>query len=304
MATLAHLRPVPTIEPHSSGTPTPQSAASTPAPTGPHGPHWTEADVPEWLRKHMRFWQVEPTPIRARTWMLEGLDHIQANRLDLPRHLDGIKVQLRRLWDRQNKPAAGTKRKSDASGGTPAKKAKGTTPIKSEREAQMPPPPPKLLGNLKGKYAIETDFRCCEGHSDRAHDALCHIALSPGDGETMRGQLQMGNFNDYKILMFFEKRPIEVSSEKVWFRWRGRKGYGSNRKYRGDENHGWVKFRGNGEIEVWFDKMRVHLIAQKGRALGEKNKQNVHAFWGDWHEYDEKEIDLLDTSKLFPDCQR
>ena len=120
--------------------------------------------------------------------------------------MDGIKVQLRRVWDSQNKRAAGRKRKSDASGGAPAKKAKGTTPIKSEREAQMPPPPPKLLGNLKGKYAIETDFRCCEGHSDRAHDALCHITLSPGDGETMRGQLQMGNFNDYKILMFFEKR--------------------------------------------------------------------------------------------------
>ncbi|KAJ4002633.1 hypothetical protein NW766_012756 [Fusarium irregulare] len=292
MATLAHLQPVPTIEPHSSVTSTPQSAASTPAPTGPHGPHWTEADVPEWLRKHMRFWQVEPTPIRARTWMLEGLDHIQANRLDLPQHLDGIKVQLRRVWDSQNKRAAGRKRKSDASGGAPAKKAKGTTPIKSEREAQMPPPPPKLLGNLKGKYAIETDFRCCEGHSDRAHDALCHITLYPAT---------MGNFNDYKILMFFEKRPTEVSSVKVWFKWRGRKGYGSNRKYRGDENHGWVKFRGNGEIEVWFDKIRVHLIAQKGRALGDKNKHNVHAFWGDWHEYDEEEIDLLDTSKLFPD---
>jgi hypothetical protein len=170
-----------------------------------------------------------------------------------------------------------------------------------ENESQMPPPPPKPLGNLKGNYAIETDFPCCEGHSDRAHDALCHITLSPDDDETMRGQLQMGNFNDYKILMFFETRPIEVSSEKVWFTWRGRKGYGSNRRYRGDENHGWVKFRGNGEIEVWFDKVRVHLIAQKGRALGDKNKHNMHSFWDQWHEYDEDGIDLLDTSKLFPD---
>ncbi|RFN46015.1 hypothetical protein FIE12Z_9766 [Fusarium flagelliforme] len=280
MATPAHLQPVPTIEPHFSATSKPQPAASIPAPTGPPGPQWTEADISEWLRKHMLFWQVEPTSIRARTWMLEGLDHIQ---------------------DRQNKPAAGTKRKSDASGGAPAKKAKGTTPIKSEGEAQMPPPPPKPLGNLKGKYAIETDFPCCEEHSDRAHDVLCHITLSPGDRETMRGHFQMGNFTDYKILMFFEKRPTEVSSEKVWFRWRGRKSYGTRRTYRGDENHGWVKFRGNGEIEVWFDKLRVHLIAQKGRALGEKNKHIVSLFWEDWHEYDEEEIDLMDTLKLLPD---
>ncbi|CAG7559733.1 unnamed protein product [Fusarium equiseti] len=195
MATPAHLQPVPTIEPHSSVTPTPQPGASTPVPTGTPSPQWTEGDIPEWLRKQMLFWQVQPTPIRARTWMLEGLDHIQANRLDLPQYLDGIKTQL-------------------------------------------------------GRYAIETDFPCCEEHSDRAHDVLCHITLCPGDGETMRGQFQMGNFTDYKILMFFEKRPTKVSPEKVWFRWRGRKSYGTRRTYRGDENHGWAKFRGNGEIEV------------------------------------------------------
>jgi len=119
-------------------------------------------------------------------------------------------------------------------------------PRQSSREGKHKCPKP--LGNLKGKYAIETDFPCCEEHSDRAHDVLCHITLSPGDGETMRGQFQMGNFTDYKILMFFEKRPTEVSSEKVWFRWRGRKSYGTRRTYRGDENHGWAKFRGNGEL--------------------------------------------------------
>ncbi|UZP38682.1 hypothetical protein NXS19_006498 [Fusarium pseudograminearum] len=305
--TPAHYQPHPTIESHSSATP--QPAASSRA-TGPPAPQWSERDVPPWLQKHMIFWKVEPTPIRARTWMLEGFDHFQINRLSLPSHLEGIKKELEQEWEKQSKvapkkPATRAKRKADTDVNAPAsKRTKGPTPIKSEGTPQIempPPPPPKPLGNLKGKYAILTDLACCEGQSDPAHDYMCNIVLSPGDGETMRGHFNMGEHMDYNILMFFEKRPTEASSQKVWFRWRGTKSYGGFKKYRGDDNHGWVKFLGDCRIEVWFDKLRVHLDAQKGRGMGEKSKHSMVGFWGNWHDYDEKGIDLLDTSKLFPD---
>jgi hypothetical protein len=128
-----------------------------------------------------------------------------------------------------------------------------------------------------------------------------NIVLSPDDGETMQGHFNMGEHTDYNILMFFEKRPTKASSRKVWFRWRGTKSHGGFQKYRGDDNHGWVKFLGDCRIEVWFDKLRVRLDAQKGRGMGENSKHSVVRFWEYWHDYDDKGIDLLDTSKLFPD---
>ncbi|KAM0501045.1 hypothetical protein ACHAP8_004772 [Fusarium lateritium] len=307
VAVAAHLQPHPTIESPSSATPQPSASPQTR--TGPPAPHWNATDVPPWLRKHMLFWKVEPTPIRARAWMLEGFDHLQVNRLGLPRHLEGVKKELTQEWEAKSKatpkpPAVRTKRKADTATSAPAsKRVKGTTPIKSEAtsEAMLPPPPPKLLGNLKGKYAILTDFACCDGQSDPAHDYMCNIVLSPGDSETMRGHFNMGQCMDYNILMFFEKRPTEASSQKVWFRWRGTKSHGGFKKYRGDNNHGWVKFLGDCRIEVWFDKLRVHLDAQKGRGMGENKKHIMGGFWENWHDYDDKKIDLLDTSKLFPD---
>jgi hypothetical protein len=122
--------------------------------------------------------------------MLEGFDHLQVNKLDLPQHLEGIKNELGREWAKQNKatpkqPAARTKRKADTAANAPvSKKTKCTTAIKSEEtsEVAMPPPPsPKPLGNLKGKYAIETDFACCDEQTDPAHDYMCNIVLSPRD---------------------------------------------------------------------------------------------------------------------------
>ncbi|CAF3498486.1 unnamed protein product [Fusarium graminearum] len=145
------LQPHPTIESQSSATP--QSTASSRA-TGPTAPQWSERDVPPWLQKHMNFWKVEPTPIRART------------------HLEGIKKELEQEWEKQNKaapkkPDVRAKRKADTDANAPArKKTKRLTPIKSEGTPQTempPPPPPKPLGNLKGKYAILTDIACCKG---------------------------------------------------------------------------------------------------------------------------------------------
>ncbi|KAF5231163.1 hypothetical protein FAUST_9469 [Fusarium austroamericanum] len=150
-ATPAHLQPHPTIESQSSATP--QSTASSRA-TGPTAPQWSERDVPPWLQKHMNFWKVEPTPIRAHT------------------HLERIKKELEQEWEKQNKAApkklaARATRKADTDANAPArKKTKRLTPIKSEGTPQIempPPPPPKQLGNLKGKYAILTDIACCKG---------------------------------------------------------------------------------------------------------------------------------------------
>ncbi|KAG8359238.1 hypothetical protein FVEN_g2900 [Fusarium venenatum] len=205
VAVAAHFQPHPTIESPSSATPQPSASPQTRT-APPPAPHWNATDVSPWLRKHMLFWIVEPTPIRARTWMLEG-----------------VKKELNQEWDTKNKatpkhPAVRTKKKADTATSAPAsKRTKGTTSIKSETisEAMLPPPPPKLFGNRKEKYAILTDFDCCDGQSDPAHDYMCNIVLSPDDGKTMRGHFNMVQNMDYNILMFFEKRPTEASSQKV-----------------------------------------------------------------------------------------
>ncbi|EMT71307.1 hypothetical protein FOC4_g10009806 [Fusarium odoratissimum] len=112
-------------------------------------------------------------------------------------------------------------------------------------------PPPKPLGNLKGKYAIETFYACCDDESQRNHDEFCSILLSPGDGEALRGYLTLGRIN-YTALMLFDKCLTEPSTRKVPFRWRGRRMFNKFKMFRGDKNYGWAKFIGDGKIEVSF----------------------------------------------------
>ncbi|KAH7195770.1 hypothetical protein DER44DRAFT_830989 [Fusarium oxysporum] len=138
--------------------------------------------------------------------------------------------------------------------GTPnqpaAKKTKGSATVKSEN-SQVAMPPPKPLGNLKGKYAIETFYACCDDESQRNHDEFCSILLSPGDGEALRGYLTLGRIN-YTALMLFDKCLTEPSTRKVPFRWRGRRMFNKFKMFRGDKNYGWAKFIGDGKIEVSF----------------------------------------------------
>ncbi|KAI1040309.1 hypothetical protein LB505_003608 [Fusarium chuoi] len=251
-----------------------ESAPSSVAPADIPG---ADFQVPTWLQAHMRLWKIPSTPVRAHAWVLEAFDHFNPKRA-LPEHFHGIRPQLHRAWLRENKKKAETattkKRKSD---GTPkqaaSKKAKASTTVKSEN-SQVAMPPPKPLGNLKGKYAIETFYPCCDDESQRNHDEFCSIVLSPGD---------------------------DASTRKVPFRWRGKRTSNKFKIFRGDKNYGWAKFLGDGKIEISFDKLKLNLVAQKGRGIGERGKHNAAVFWDDWHELDEESLDLLDIDRLIPD---
>ncbi|KAF4345035.1 hypothetical protein FBEOM_909 [Fusarium beomiforme] len=252
---------------------TPTSVAATANPE-------TDFEVPTWLRDHMTSWKIPPTPVRARAWVLEAFDHFNSAR-PLPTHLDGIKSQLRRAWMRETKKRENIsksriKRKSDANTSqAAAKRTKASTSVKTEENTQVAMPPPKPLGNLKGNPL-------------------------PGDGETLRGYLAMGRMMTYRALMLFDKRPTEASDREVPFRWRGRKMSNGVREFRGDKNCGWMKFLGDGKIEVYFKKLNLRLEAQKGRGIGERQKHNAAVFWDDWHELDEGNLDLLDIDRLMP----
>ncbi|KAF4501233.1 hypothetical protein FAGAP_2610 [Fusarium agapanthi] len=295
----------PSIETQSNASATPvpsrvsQSAPSSVAAAAIPG---ADFQVPTWLQEHMRLWKIPPTPIRAHAWVLEAFDHFNSKRA-LPEHFHGIRLQLHRAWLRENKQKAKTtatkKRKSYGISNQPAsKKTKGSTAVKSEY-SQVAMPPPKPLGNLKGKYAIETCYPCCDDESQRNHDEFCSIVLCPGDGGTLRGYLTLGRMN-YTALMLFDKCPTDASTGKVPFRWRGKRLSSKFKIFRGDKNYGWAKFLGDGKIEISFDKLKLDLVAQKGRGIGERGKHNAAAFWDDWHELDEESLDLLDVDRLIP----
>ncbi|KAF5679633.1 hypothetical protein FCIRC_6011 [Fusarium circinatum] len=295
----------PSIETQSNASATPvPSRPSQPAPSSVAAAAIPGADfqVPKWLQEHMKLWKIPSTPVRAHAWILEAFDHFNSKRA-LPEHFHGIRPQLHRAWLRENKERAKApipkKRKSDGTPNQPApKRTKGSTTVKSEN-SQVTMPPPKPLGNLKGKYAIETFYPCCDDESQRNHDEFCSIVLSPGDGGTLRGYLTLGRMN-YTALMLFDKCPTNASTGKVPFRWRGKRISNKFKIFRGDKNYGWAKFLGDGKIEISFDKLKLELKAQKGRGIGERGKHSAAAFWDDWHELDEESLDLLDVDRLIP----
>lgn len=299
----AALYPSIDIQSNASATPGP-SRTSQPAPrfVAPAAIPGADFQVPTWLQEHMRLWKIPSTPVRTHAWVLEAFDHFNSKRA-LPEHFHGIHPQLHRAWLRENKKKAVTtttkKRKSDEPPNQPAsKKTKGSTTVKSEN-SQVAMPPPKPMGNLKGKYAIETFYPCCDDESQRNRDEFCSIVLSPGDG-TLRGYLSLGRTN-YTALFIFDKSPTEASTRKVPFRWRGKRTSNKFKIFRGDKNYGWAKFLGDGKIEISFDKLKLDLVAQKGRGIGERGKHDAAAFWDDWREFDEESLDLLDIDKLIPD---
>ncbi|KAM0312879.1 hypothetical protein ACHAPQ_012142 [Fusarium lateritium] len=318
------MRPLPTTEEFSPALLTPRPrhpsvssfTTQTSTSTAVQGSPANDAEIPVWLRKHMKFWKLPPTAVQARAWMLEAFDYFNSGGYELPYQLRGIETELRGEWRRQKTQAQssatpGAKRKpTAASSSTANKRTKTGTQVKSEERSEVSMPPPssrKPLGTLKGKYAIESLFPCCDEHTQRGHDEICSVVLSPGDGTTMRGHFDMGTLmNQYKAFIFFEKRPLQSSTQKVWFRWRGKHCCDDFKEYRGDENQGWMKFLGDGKIEVWFDKFNMKLVAQKGRGIGGRNQHNAAGFWENWHDLDDEGMDILDRlaarDDSDPDC--
>ncbi|KAM5356471.1 hypothetical protein ACJ41O_003117 [Fusarium nematophilum] len=222
-------------------------------------------------------------------WMSEAFDLFSAGAFELPPHLRGVQDQLKKEWQKKNQQqakktaAAAAKRKADggASSSKRAKNGAAATPIKTEEaEPAVPPPPP--LGNIKGKYMVDSDDVDCDEHHDRLHESFCYLLLLPGNGTTMRGFFSLGPSSEYQALLFFDERPTESSTtRKVHFKWRGR--YDVINKFKGDQNRGWIKFLGNGGIEGWFDGFDLDFIGQKGRGLGDRQKQSAAYFWDEWN---------------------
>ncbi|KAF4450441.1 hypothetical protein F53441_6440 [Fusarium austroafricanum] len=292
------IRSQPAIEPQSdaSGAPRPNHPTESSQSTQIPNIILVDLEIPTWLREHMLRMKTRPTVGRAAAWKLQAFDYFKSGRRDeLPFYLYGIQSQLFDAWVREeqtSEAASSTiKREPDAAQDQPpVKKTKrSTTPVKSEptSEGSMPlTPPSKPLGNLKGKYAIETFFRCCADEDLQAHNKSCSIVLSPGDNNTMRGYFNMGHKMDYRALILFDEYPIEASSSKMEFKWRGKKLSNDVMEFRGDGNLGWMKFLGDGKVEACFDKFDIRLVAQKGRGIGERGKHSAPVFWENWHNLD------------------
>ncbi|KAK2693434.1 hypothetical protein QWA68_006923 [Fusarium oxysporum] len=126
-------------------------------------------------------------------------------------------------------------------------------------------PPPKPLGNLEVKYAIGTFYACCDDESA--------VNSSPQETNLRRARYHSGGAAGECST---SSKCSEVTKTTA----------------------------GRNLLEMarsrFLFKLKLELVVQKGRGIGERGKHNAAAFWDDWHELDEESLDLLDIDRLIP----
>jgi hypothetical protein len=97
------------------------------------------------------------------------------------------------------------------------------------------------------------------------------------------------NFGLVEGVMYFSDRPAQASRDPVPFKWRGR--VAENGIMYGDQNQGWIKFLGYGEIEGHLEYQRIDFNGQ--RLPGPKSRSPINALTmqSKWNAYTEEEYE-------------
>ncbi|KAI1281621.1 hypothetical protein F5Y07DRAFT_395468 [Xylaria sp. FL0933] len=151
-----------------------------------------------------------------------------------------------------------------------------------------PPSPPSLgpLGLLNGRYDI---------FSNEANDQWgCKdfdlvLTLS---GRELWGKFDLGIVGG---IMRFDERPWESSDDSVPFTWRG--GEYDGPIFYGNDNHGWIRFLGNGRIEGELDYMRLDFGGVRLSGQSTRSQVDVQSMKREWNGYTEEEYERLNRAR-------
>ncbi|KAI1349383.1 hypothetical protein F5Y01DRAFT_186622 [Xylaria sp. FL0043] len=151
-----------------------------------------------------------------------------------------------------------------------------------------PPSPPSLgpLGLLNGRYDI---------FSNEANDQWgCKdfdlvLTLS---GRELWGKFDLGIIGG---IMRFDERPWESSDDSVPFTWRG--GEYDGPIFYDNDNHGWIRFLGNGRIEGELDHMRLDFGGVRLSGQGTRSQIDVQSMKREWNGYTEEEYERLNRAR-------
>ncbi|RSL48352.1 hypothetical protein CEP54_012956 [Fusarium duplospermum] len=248
-----------------------------------------------WFEQHVLDSIIPPATRSLITlmWMTEAFDHFNDGYFELGEHLSQAQPGLLREWNRRNRETKerevsktnGRKRGAEDTSGPPIKRNNHHIPVaQDEAELILQGIPP--LRKYDAIYTIR--------EVDEEQEDPCSLLLSLGDGDTMRGAFHLA---DYSALLFFEKRPLGLSNDRVSFTWRGRDRF-LKKTSSGYTNKGWIQFLENGTVRGRLDKFRLKFEGRREGDDWSRSDYRARTFWFQWnHRYQyEGDIERMDDS--------
>ncbi|KAI0189447.1 hypothetical protein F4808DRAFT_34882 [Astrocystis sublimbata] len=163
-------------------------------------------------------------------------------------------------------------------------------PPKQERYSSSPSPPPtQPLGLLNGRYNVASQYITSQWNYP-SHSFSLTLTLS---GRSLWGKFDLGIVEG---IMYFEERPWDSSAdETVRFIWRGQETDGQI--LYGNQNEGWMRFYGGGEIDASLDWMGIKFAATRADGQGTRSQVDVSEMRRLWDSYSEDEYERLNRSR-------
>ncbi|RSM12573.1 hypothetical protein CEP52_002420 [Fusarium oligoseptatum] len=251
-----------------------------------------------WFEQHVLDSIIPPTTRSLITliWMTEAFDHFNDGHFELEEHLSQAQPGLLREWNRRNREAKereasktnSRKRGAEDTPGPPIKRDNHHAPVAQDEAALILQGIPPLR-----KYdAIYTIGEVEDGQVEYYPGLPCSLMLSFGDGNTMRGAFHLA---DYSALLFFEKRPLGLSNDRVPFTWRGRDRF-LRKTFSGYTNKGWIQFLEDGTVKGRLDKFRLKFEGRREGDDWSRSDYRARTFWFEWNRRyrDEKDDEMMD----------
>ncbi|KAI3319204.1 hypothetical protein HD806DRAFT_510300 [Xylariaceae sp. AK1471] len=156
----------------------------------------------------------------------------------------------------------------------------------SDGYSSSPPPSLEPLGLLNGRYDIFSE----EVNDQWGHDDFdLVLTLS---GRELWGKFDLGIVSG---ILHFDERPWESSNDCVPFTWRGEETEGQI--WYGNNNHGWIRFLGDGRIEGGLDYMSLDFGGSRIAGQGTRSEVDARDMQREWDGYSEQEYERLNRAR-------
>jgi hypothetical protein len=111
-------------------------------------------------------------------------------------------------------------------------------------------------------------------------------------GRELWGKFDLGVVSG---IMHFADRPMRSSYDCMPFTWRGAETDGPI--WYGNNNHGWIRFLGDGCIEGELDYMSLEFGGERLPGQGTRSEIDAQTMWSEWDGYTEQEYERLNRAR-------